>query len=162
MYRAPLQGHPVHIIPDDVLLDPKRFCQFLYDCKATEMVVTAQLTKNILDYPNLKLKSKLQHIKYWMLCGEVCPRSLAKQWSDRVLPSAELWNYYSTWESLDVSFSCLSPPPKRTDYSASRYACVGQPLPNLVMYILDPKTMKIVPQGIQGQVYIGSRGMSDG
>jgi acyl-coenzyme A synthetase/AMP-(fatty) acid ligase/acyl carrier protein len=162
VFRAPLQGKPVHIIPDDVLLDPKRFCHFLNKCQATEMVVTAQLTKNILNYPSLNLKESLKHMKRWYLCGEVCPRSMARQWNERVLPSSELWNYYSTWESLDVSYTRLSPPPERTDLSASQFACVGLPMPNVCIYVVDPFTLEPVKQGVVGEVYIGSRGASDG
>ena len=162
-FRAPISGTAVHIIPDDVLLDPKKFSNFLYDCKATDMVVTAQLTKNLLDYPNLDLKHKLKYMKHWYLCGEVCPRSTAKQWNDNVLPSTELWNYYSTWESLDVSYTRLSPfDSTQTELSASRFACVGLPMPNVCIYVVNPTTMQPVKQGVLGEVYIGSRGSSDG
>jgi len=160
--RAPLKGVTIHIIPDDVLLDPKRFVSFLHRSKATRMVVTAQLTKNILDYPNLDLKKHLKYMKYWWLCGEVCPRSLAKNWNKRVLPSSELWNFLSTWESLDVSYARLSPLPYRTDYSASRFSTVGSAIPNVIVYVMNPKTNQPVPQGVLGEVFIGGRGMSDG
>ena len=160
--RAPLKGVTIHIIPDDVLLDPKRFVSFLHRSKATRMVVTAQLTKNILDYPNLDLKKHLKYMKYWWLCGEVCPRSLAKNWNNRVLPSSELWNFLSTWESLDVSYARLSPLPYRTDYSASRFSTVGSAIPNVIVYVMNPKTNQPVPQGVLGEVFIGGRGMSDG
>ena len=93
--RAPLKGFPTHIVPDDVIIDPKRFLKFLKQSRATRIVVTAQLTKNLLEYPNLDIRSGLQHMRRWYLCGEVCLQSMAQLWQRRTLPSTELWNYYS-------------------------------------------------------------------
>ena len=158
--RGPLRGRPVHVIPDDVVVDPKRFVRFLRDCAATRIVVTAQLTSNMLNYPNLDLVADLASMRMWMLCGEVCLRSMARQWTTRAPASAQLYNFYSSWESLDVSYVEL--PLADTSVSASRFAvAASEPLPNVSIYILD-ENMQPVPKGIIGETYIGNRGLSDG
>ena len=133
---------------------------YLHTSKATRMVVTAQLTKNILDYPKLNLQVELKFMKYWFLCGEVCPSVLSKQWNKRVLPSSELWNFLSTWESLDISYTRLSPPSSnRIDCSASRFSSVGVPIPNVAVYVMNSHTPpQPVPQS--GAMY-GGAGATD-
>ncbi len=161
VFRGPLRGRPVYVIPDDVLIDPKRLVKFLSDIRATQLVVTAQLTQNILNYPGLDLKTELASIKYWMLCGEVCTRAMALQWFDRLLPAAELWNYYGSWEALDITYVRLSPPSNDTSLSASRFACCGPPMHNVGVFVLD-RGNRPVPQGVLGDVYIGGLALADG
>ena len=69
------------------------------------MFTPSQL-RNILDYPNLDLETSFASLRHLYLCGEVVPSSLTKRFETRV-PFATLWNNYSTWESLDVSYAKL-------------------------------------------------------
>ena len=125
--------------------------------------MTAQLTQNLINYPGLDLKRDLAAIRVWMLMGEVCPRSLVSLWNERLRPTSELWNVYSTWESEDVSYMRLSNSDATAGrLSASKFASAGYPMPNVGIYVLDRTTGVPVPQGVLGDVFIGTRAMSHG
>ena len=79
------------------------------------------------------------------------------------MPSSELWNVYSTWESEDVSYKRLSNPESSAEvFSASKFASAGYPMPNVGIFVLDRSTGVPVPQGVLGDVFIGTRAMSHG
>ena len=157
--RATLSGLPTYVVPDDVLIDPKKLIQFLLRTKATRIMITSQLLQNLLDYPGLDLVEGLQHIRRLYLCGEVVLRSTAEKWAARTPQTAQLINHYSSWESLDISYGLL--PMADSSLTVSRFAPAGAVAPNAVVYVVGPNGNP-VPRGVQGDVLIGGRCTSEG
>jgi non-ribosomal peptide synthetase component F len=146
------------VIPDDVVIDPKRLVSFFSHHKVTRVMFTPSQLRNILDYPNLNLKRSFASLRHLYLCGEVVPSSLSKRFETRV-PFATLWNNYSTWESLDVSYAKL---PYKRSLTISRFAPAGKLAPGVTCRVVDPKTLKSVPFGVPGDLHVSAAHMSLG
>ena len=153
--RAPLAGCTALIVPDSVVVDPRALVKYLRGTNplgvpATRIMVTASLTENMLAQPALDLAKGLANIHEWILCGEVCPLALARDFMTR-LPHITLINDYSTWESLDVSTAVLTV--KSCDASVSAFANCGSPINNVGVLVLDDQ-MQPLPAGVAGNVFI--------
>eukprot|EP00939_MAST-03C_sp_MAST-3C-sp1_P000987 g987.t1 len=149
------------VIPDIVIIDPKRLAVFFEEHAITRAMFTPSQLKNILDYPNLDLAKRFGALRNLMLCGEVVPMILPDRFAKRV-PRAVLWNNYSTWESLDVSYARLPLRGPQKRLTASRFAPAGQLAPGVDAYILDSETKRPVPFGVPGDLYVTSKHMSVG
>ncbi|MFN0041076.1 MAG: amino acid adenylation domain-containing protein [Burkholderiales bacterium] len=82
--------------------------------------------------------------------GESCPAELAKLWAAR----CRFFNAYGPTEAT-VTTTCVeyrdgALPPN-----------IGQPLPNVRVYVLDP-ALRPVPIGVYGELYIGGVGVARG
>ena len=86
-----------------------------------------------------------------ILCGgEAFPWALAEQLIQR---SASLWNMYGPTET--TIWSALG----RIEAGAGK-VLLTRPLANTRIYLLDPATLKPVPLGIVGEVFIGGDGLA--
>jgi surfactin synthase thioesterase subunit/acyl-CoA synthetase (AMP-forming)/AMP-acid ligase II/acyl carrier protein len=175
--RPLLRGHVVVIIPDEAILSPPHFVNFLHRNKVTRLVVTPSLLESVFTYPHLgeTLAAKLDHMYGWFLMGEVVPMRLIER-AEEFLPSGvRLVNAYSSWEALDVSYSDLLPLKhcqiklgdsnygngRRSDSAGDIqsvdktpiYAPVGWPLPKVHALLLDENSMP-VPRGVPGTLHV--------
>ncbi|KAJ3213040.1 hypothetical protein HDU67_003455, partial [Dinochytrium kinnereticum] len=91
---------------------------------------------------------KFPLLKYVTLCGEPCPRPLQDKWACRV----KLSNAYGPTE-----ISIISHIGRMT---AGSVVTVGDLVPNSRCYILD-ESMRMVPSGSIGEVYLGTPGVND-
>lgn len=103
------------------------------------------LLDNIEDFDNIK---KLKRI---VLAGE----QLQKQLINKItkLGDIEIYNGYGPTET--TIFSSF------TDVTKSKRVSIGKPFSNTKFYILDKKR-RILPIGIEGELYIGGKGVSNG
>lgn len=86
------------------------------------------------------------------LCGgESLSRALAEQLLAR---TAALWNVYGPTEA--TIWSTI-----QRITSPDEYRLIGRPIPNTEVYILD-NGMKPVPEGIDGEIYLGGAGLASG
>ncbi|RLO09948.1 hypothetical protein DYB28_012161, partial [Aphanomyces astaci] len=90
-------------------------------------------------YPNLQIV---------MVCGEVCPNKLKKDWSAHV----KFINVYGPSECYVTHLAHLGPHDSVT---------IGRPIANVRCYILD-QNQRQVPQGVVGEIYLGGIGVSPG
>lgn len=123
--RPLLRGLPAYIIPDDVILDPTALTNFVSDNKITRLMTTPNLLTGILQHPGIDFKKKLGHLCCWYLEGEAVPAALVKSWA-AVLPEIRLVNAYSTWESLDMCYCDLNPPPLPPSWTTAVSRTTGQ------------------------------------
>ena len=174
--RPLLRGHVVVIIPDEAILSPPDFVNFLRRNKVTRLVVTPSLLESVFTYPHLgeTLAAKLAHMYGWFLMGEVVPMRLIER-AEKFLPdTVRLVNAYSSWEALDVSYSDLLPlkhcqiklgetiqsilPKDGADDiqivdKTPSYAPVGYPLPKVHALLLDENDHP-VPRGVPGTLHV--------
>ncbi len=96
-------------------------------------------------------RQALGSVRTLMLGGEALPGSLVKQLRD--VTQAEIFNFYGPTETTVWSTACRIPP----DGAVS----IGRPLANTVVYVVDPSGAR-VPDGHEGEVWIGGAGVARG
>jgi acyl-coenzyme A synthetase/AMP-(fatty) acid ligase len=99
----------------------------------------------------------LTHLRLLISNAEALPVTLCEHWQS-LYPRVPLLNTYGATEcSDDVTHCRVGVPLER----GSAYACLGAPLPNLTVYVLDPQ-MEPVPCGVAGELYLGGAGTGRG
>lgn len=101
---------------------------------------------------------KLSSLKYVFLGGESINLLKLKSWicSDNFL--TQIVNTYGPTECTDIA-SYYRLETKNIDFSMP--VPIGKPIYNVNLYILD-KNMKLLPPGIDGELYIGGEGVGRG
>ncbi|KZT23181.1 acetyl-CoA synthetase-like protein [Neolentinus lepideus HHB14362 ss-1] len=87
-------------------------------------------------------RDDLPNIKSIAVSGEPCPAQLIQTWA----PHVRFYNSCAPSETTIISFL--------DQMRVDRRITMGKPLPNVRCYILDPATMKRVPFGCKGEVFI--------
>jgi len=72
------------IIPDEVIFEPRALLKFIHTHGVTRLMTTPSLLTNILDAPDLDVKSALAGLKYWYLEGEVVPATVCERFTQRL------------------------------------------------------------------------------
>ena len=157
--RAVAVGHSAFCVPDDAMIDPKKFVTVLRDYKVTRIMITPSLMGNILAYPSLDLPAYLARLKVIYLEGEVTPASLAIAFAKRC-PSVHLVNVYGTWEGLDITYTDLSPVEHYLKHC--RFAPAGMPMPTVRIRIVDPQSMQPTMLGVPGEIVVTSPALAMG
>jgi thioester reductase-like protein len=157
MLRSLCFGATLVVIPDQVLFDPPSVTRYIQENRITRILFTPSLLQLILDtLTPQQVKERLSQLRLLWLCGEVVSRDLAVSFTT-LLPQVELMNLYSISECHDVSIGDL----KRELDPQRKYATCGKAIPGVRFYIVDLEetsengTMKLVPEGEKGEVYVG-------
>ncbi|KAJ2992168.1 hypothetical protein NUW58_g2256 [Xylaria curta] len=93
--------------------------------------------------------------------GEAIPKSLLKQFSALETQNLRLYNLYGPTEtSLTATAGEVS---YRFSHvlNSEEPVPAGRPLPNYTIYVLDAQ-LRLVPSGVQGEIYIGGAGVGLG
>ncbi len=156
---ALLLGGEVHILRDEVALDPMQLLQRVADEKITILEIVPSLLQPILaeitraaDHaPNLK------SLRWLIPTGEALPPKMAREWL-HLFPTIPLLNAYGPTEcSDDVTHYVINQPP---DLHIANMP-IGRPVANMQMYILDEQWQP-VPVGVAGELYVGGIGVGRG
>ena len=149
-----LQGKPVVIIPDEVLIDTKRFVQTLASYQVSRIVLVPSLLRVMLNlFPDLQ--QQLPRLKFWVSSGETLPVELTQQFAE-AMPNSTLVNLYGSSEvSADATWHQVRP-----DQSLASVT-IGRPIANTKIYLLD-QFLQPVPIGVPGELYIGGLGLARG
>jgi amino acid adenylation domain-containing protein len=145
-----LQGHSIHIFPEEIRSDPERFLSYVrrhniaaFDC--TPYQVRSLIEAGLLDESDASPEIIL-------IGGE----ALDEQTWDRLCQSSRInsFNVYGPTEcTVDATACNLN--------TASDQVTIGCPIANVKVYILDDY-LRPVPVGITGQIYIGGAGVARG
>jgi amino acid adenylation domain-containing protein len=95
--------------------------------------------------------SQMPDLRTIVAAGEACPASVVEKWS----PGRDFFNAYGPTETT----VCASI--ARCNAGAAGYPPIGKPIANTRMYVLD-ESMRIVPPGVAGELYIGGIGVARG
>eukprot|EP00854_Cymbomonas_tetramitiformis_P003934 gene3934-4899_t len=149
-------GCPLHIIDDDTIYDPQALLEFVASTGTTRMLLTPSLCQNVLDSVSpAEAREGLKGLKDILLCGEVVTWELVHR-LEGLMPGAGVFSEYSIAECGTVSMGRVQKPPE----GHKRPACpVGHPDPNVDCWVLD-ETMKPVPLGHVGELYVGGAGLA--
>ena len=145
-----LQGHELHIVPEQVRADPARFLAFIQHHKLSIFDCTPTQLKSLL-------ASGLGAISTYappmiLVGGEEIDDAT---W--HILATSKdtaYFNVYGPTEcTVDTTVCCVR--------TAPRQASIGRPVPNAQVYILD-ENLKPVPIGVCGEICIGGAGVARG
>nr|CAD2129381.1 unnamed protein product [Meloidogyne enterolobii] len=150
MFRPILQGITLVIIPDSVIYDPHSLCNFLAKNQITRMLFTPSLLEMVLDTQDEETLSRaFQCIRIVILCGEVVTCALLERFI-RHFPHVRCINLYSISECHDVAVADLNEFYNNKN-ERRQFAPV---IEGVKILILDEKTMKRVPIGVPGEIYV--------
>ncbi|MBW4597594.1 MAG: amino acid adenylation domain-containing protein [Brasilonema angustatum HA4187-MV1] len=97
-------------------------------------------------------QSELSELKIITVAGEVCPITLAHQWS----PTTCFFNAYGPTEAT-VCVAIYPVIPEENYINSS--VPIGYAIPNMELYVLDNEMNRCIP-GVAGQLYIGGVGLA--
>lgn len=151
LLRPLLKGATCHIIPDDVIYDPRQLMRFVAEHDITEILFTPSLFETTINSADPdRVCSQLSSLKTIWLNGEVVTAKLKNRVLEVLGSEVRLLNTYSISECHDVSDVDLR---EETDTSTGTCS-VGRPRPDVTVKLLD-EDMRPVPAGSAGELYIG-------
>ncbi|HEU4506951.1 MAG TPA: amino acid adenylation domain-containing protein [Pyrinomonadaceae bacterium] len=148
-----LQGHELHIVPEEVRADPARFVSFIerhklsvFDCTPT------QLKALLANWLGAKSTTRAHAPRLILVGGEEIDEA---NW--RTLAASEDTTYFNVYGptecTVDTTVCSVTTAPGQTS--------IGRPMPNVRVYILD-ENLKPVPIGVAGEICIGGAGVARG
>ena len=149
-------GAQLHLVPALVNLLPSSLARFIRESELTQWFsVPSALTH--MARGDVIRGDNFPSLRRVMWCGEVLPTSVLIHLMER-LPDATFTNLYGPTETtIASSFHTLKSTP-----SHHRAAIpIGKPCPGEKLMVLDAE-LQPVPEGSQGDLYIGGAGLSQG
>jgi amino acid adenylation domain-containing protein/non-ribosomal peptide synthase protein (TIGR01720 family) len=149
IFIALCKGSALVLVTKDILMDNAKFEVFI----STQMVTHLHAVPSFLD--NMKLKSTYS-LKRVISGGDICPVSLARQWSQ----VCDFYNKYGPTETTITSIEFKVSQVNQVDETLVRLP-IGKPIANTYIFLLDQQ-MRLVPLGAAGELHIGGAGTARG
>jgi tyrocidine synthetase-3 len=146
IWLALLNGASLILVDRDVIADPGRFQEYI----RSQHVTHFDTTPSFLEHVSLQQPNALKRI---VVGGEECKWALVEKHADKY----QFFNEYGPTETTVVATACLL----STGAAFSTRVPIGKPIANTYVYILDA-SQKMVPGGVQGELYIGGEGVALG
>ncbi|HYH83627.1 MAG TPA: amino acid adenylation domain-containing protein, partial [Longimicrobium sp.] len=147
-----LNGGSIVVIPQDVLLDPRRFGEALAASGVTVLWMTVGLFNQYAD----ELKTELGALRHLVVGGDALdPAVIARVLETN--PPARLTNGYGPTETTTFAVT------HRIEHVAegARSIPLGRPISNTRVYVLDGAG-EPAPAGVAGELHIGGAGVARG
>jgi amino acid adenylation domain-containing protein len=150
-----LQGVPLSVIRDEILLEPAKFVERMRQEKVTRIVLVPSLLRALLDSDS-DLGNKLPRLKICVCSGEALSLDVAQRFLT-ALPGVKLLNLYGSSEvAADVTAHEVSAVDIKTGTIP-----IGRPIFNTQLYVLD-SNRQLSPVGIPGELYVGGVQLAEG
>ncbi|MFD8614087.1 amino acid adenylation domain-containing protein [Streptomyces sp. NPDC059631] len=144
-----VDGHEVHVIGEELRLDPAALTAH-YDRVGIDVVnVTPSYGQQLVDAGLLDADRHRPTLV--LLGGEAVPDSL---WT--LLRDTEGTMGYNLYGPTEYTINALG-----ADAEASASSCVGRPIHNTRAYVLD-SALRPVPRGVPGELYLAGAGLARG
>ncbi|WP_428985994.1 amino acid adenylation domain-containing protein [Streptomyces pyxinicus] len=144
-----VDGHEVHVIGEELRLDPAALTAH-YDRVGIDVVnVTPSYGQQLIDAGLLAADRHRPTLV--LLGGEAVPDSL---WT--LLRDTEGTMGYNLYGPTEYTINALG-----ADADASASSCVGRPIHNTRAYVLDG-ALRPVPRGVPGELYLAGAGLARG
>lgn len=161
IWGALLYGGQLVVVPYKTSRDPEAFMQLLMDKKVTVLNQTPSAFRQLLQCEGIYDKNTVDkmHLKYVIFGGEALDFGMLKQWMDVYGDMKPLLvNMYGITETtVHVTYEVLN----KQKINNTNQSLIGMPIKDLQIYILDDH-MRIVPDGVVGEMYVGGAGVSKG
>ncbi|MEL7054638.1 MAG: AMP-binding protein, partial [Cyanobacteria bacterium J06588_5] len=146
------QGGTLVLAPKRIEQDLQQLADLIAQRQITHTLCVPTLYTLLLNAANPQTIESLQTV---IVAGEACPISLVRQ-HYQALPNTLLYNEYGPTEG-SVWCSAYQIPSDLTTGPVS----IGKAIPNAQLYLLTP-SLKLVPKGAVGEIYIGGSGVTQG
>ncbi|MGH3934264.1 MAG: amino acid adenylation domain-containing protein, partial [Pseudonocardiaceae bacterium] len=142
-------GHELHVIDDDVRLDPAALVDYVAERRIDFLDLTPSYAQQLL--PAGLLTDERHRPKILMLGGEALGESLWRELATTADTTS--YNFYGPTECTIDALSC--------EVSGLARPAVGRPLRNLRAYVLD-HALRLVPIGVPGELYLAGAQVARG
>lgn len=154
MYGALLYGAKLIIIPPMLAKDTKAFLNLLNKEKVTVLSQTPSAFYNLILADSGSRYG--ESMRYVILAGESVSPIKLKEWTSKY-PDAKIINMYGITETtVHNTYKELG-----AFEVENNIANIGTPIPTLSMILLD-ENKKLVPNGVEGEIYVGGEGVARG
>ncbi|MEK7990931.1 MAG: amino acid adenylation domain-containing protein, partial [Thiotrichaceae bacterium] len=157
LWGALIYGGKLVIVPYWISRSTEDFYQLLQQHKVTVLNQTPSAFYQLIQVDKQYINQKLD-LRYVIFGGEALDIPALKHWFDKNSDKKpQLVNMYGITETtVHVTYRTLS----KADLD-SNASVIGQPIPDLNLYILD-KYQNHVPINIMGEMYVGGLGVARG
>jgi amino acid adenylation domain-containing protein len=154
MYGAVLYGGKLVIVPVDTAKDPVAFHRLIADHNVTVVNQTPSAFYNLQD---AAISNDLQlSVRYVIFGGEALSPGKINKWNEKY-PETKLINMYGITETtVHVTYKEIT-----NIEIGNKKSNIGIPISTLCCYVLDANK-KIVPAGVEGELYVGGAGLARG
>lgn len=159
IWGALLYGGKLVIVPSETAKSSEDFYNTLTKHKVTFLNQTPSAFKNLLQSCEFQQTFDFSQIRWIVFGGEALDKQIVNDWY-RLFPNTttRLANMYGITETtVHVTFKEITYK-HLIDWQLS---CIGKALPEMTMFLLD-ENMQPVPNGVQGELYVGGSGLSNG
>jgi amino acid adenylation domain-containing protein len=157
MWGGLLYGGQIVIVPYWTSRSPKDLLQLLTKNRVTVLNQTPSAFKQLI--PAVQEQSEKLPLRYVIFGGEALEPATLQPWFDLYGDEKpKLINMYGITETtVHVTYKPIT----QTDIINNRGSVIGQPIPDLELYILD-ENLEPTPIGVTGEIYIGGAGVTRG
>ncbi|BAZ03055.1 amino acid adenylation domain-containing protein (plasmid) [Tolypothrix tenuis PCC 7101] len=157
IWGALLYGGRLVIVPYCVSRDPQTFLQLLQDEKVTVLNQTPSAFAQLLACRDINCN--FSRLRYIIFGGEALNLPSLRPWFERYgEQQTRLVNMYGITETtVHVTYR----PINQEDIDNPSGSLIGQPIPDLQLYILDADGNPL-PTGVIGEMYVGGAGVARG
>jgi amino acid adenylation domain-containing protein/non-ribosomal peptide synthase protein (TIGR01720 family) len=151
-------GGRLVIVPYVESRDPQKFLQLLQQQKVTILNQTPSAFTQLLALENTSNSQALTQLRFIIFGGEALNLQSLRPWFDRYGEKTRLVNMYGITETtVHVTYRPIS----RQDLENASGSLIGEPIPDLQIYLLDPHG-NLLPPGVTGEIYVGGAGVTRG
>jgi amino acid adenylation domain-containing protein/non-ribosomal peptide synthase protein (TIGR01720 family) len=158
IWGALLYGGRLVIVPYCISRDPQSFLKLIQDEKVTVLNQTPSAFAQLLAAESSIATVSLS-LRYIIFGGEALNLPSLRPWFERHGENqTRLVNMYGITETtVHVTYRPIS----KKDIENSSSSLIGQPIPDLRLYVVDPDG-NLLPPGVIGEIYIGGAGVARG
>ncbi len=155
-----LVGGQTRIYAQEVVANPPQLLRHLEQDAITLLEVVPSWLSTLLEVQaETGRQANLASLRWLIPTGEALTRDLCARWLQSY-PHIPLLNAYGPTEcSDDVTHHVIHK--LSEEQTIGNTIPIGQPLPNLFIYVLD-KHMQLLPPGVRGELYVGGTGVGRG
>ncbi|MCK8521583.1 amino acid adenylation domain-containing protein, partial [Aquimarina sp. D1M17] len=146
IWLALTTGASLILVKNDLILNSDEFISYLREKEVTHI----HCTPSFLDYFDL---DNLPSVRRVVAGGEVCSPSLAKKISKQ-------YSFFNEYGPTENTVTCIVQKISNADNFNGKVP-IGRPISNTQAYVLDDH-LKLLPQGVIGELYLGGKGLSSG
>ncbi|MDJ0674319.1 MAG: amino acid adenylation domain-containing protein [Calothrix sp. MO_167.B42] len=159
IWGALLYGGKLVIVPYGQSRDPRSFLQLVREQKVTVLNQTPSAFTQFLLAEEAALTTEPTSLRYIIFGGEALNLQSLRPWFERHGEErTRLVNMYGITETtVHVTYR----PINRADLDNLSGSVIGQPIPDLQIYLLDPHGNQ-VPTGVIGEIHVGGAGVACG
>ncbi|SDO60984.1 non-ribosomal peptide synthetase [Lentzea jiangxiensis] len=141
-------GHELHVLDEDVRLDPSALVRYVRDRRIDFLDLTPSYARQLVE---AGLVDGEHRPKVLMLGGEAIGDDLWRRLAD--VPGTASYNFYGPTESTVDALSCR--------ITADAPVAVGRPLLNVRAHVLDEQ-LRPVPVGVPGELFLAGAQLARG